>query len=153
MTTTTTAFDADCGLAGATARLLAACASTLGALALVCATLAAAGLLLRVPGLPAAWLLAVLAATPVERVLALRLSFDAGLFADLAQARSPQPVALAALDQALQTLRLRAAAVHTRPLAERARGAQRLIAWHAGCAALQFAGLLAAAAQATGLVA
>ena len=140
--------DVDHALAGATARLLSACARIAGALSLACAAVAAAALLLRLPGAPADLLLAVLAAAPLERVLALRLQFDAGLFADLARTRGPQPVALAALDQALQTLRLRPAAPEIRPLAERARGAQRLIFWHASCTALQFAGLLAAAALA-----
>lgn len=142
------AQDGDHSLAGATARLLSASASAAGALGLACAALAAAALLLRAPGAPAAVLLAVLAAAPVERLLALRLQFDAGLFADLARARGPQPVALVALDRALQVLRLRTASPTVRPLADRARGAQRLIVWHGTCALLQFAGLLVAAAQA-----
>jgi hypothetical protein len=152
MTTRPDLTEGDRALAGATARLLAACAAAAGALGLGCAAVAAAALLLHAPFASAPWLaavlVAVLGAAPVERVLALRLRFDAGLFADLAGTRSPQPLPLAALDQALQTLRLRQAAPATRPLAERARGAQRLVVWHASCAALQFTGLLVVSAGA-----
>lgn len=132
----------DRALAGSTARLLSACARSAGALGLACAALAAAALLLRAPGGSAGWLLAVLAAAPLERLLALRLHFDAGLFDDLG--RGPQAMTLPALDQALHTLRLRPATLALRPLADRARGAQRLVFWHLACVALQFGALLLA---------
>ena len=147
MTTQTPTPVGDRALAAAGARLLAASATTAGALGLGCAALAALALLLHAPAAPAL-LLAVLALAPVERVLALRLRFDAGLLADLARAPALQTGDLATLDQTLHVLRLRQAPPAIRPLADRVRGAQRLLAWHAGCATLQFAGLLTAAALA-----
>lgn len=136
----------DRALAGACARLLAACAGSAGALGLACAVLAAAALLLRAPGGTAWGLLAVLAVAPVERLLALRLHFDAGLFADLQH--DARPATLSALDDALHRLRLRRPAQALRSLADRAHGARRLIGWHAGCVTLQLIGLLVAAAPA-----
>lgn len=126
--------DTSPALARTTARLLAAGAACLGTLALLCAALAAWRLWQG--GVPAAPALAVWALLPLERVLATRLHFDARLFADLADARQPQ-AALVSLDQALHQLGLRAAPLHTRPLAERALGARRLLQWHATVVALQ----------------
>lgn len=135
-------------LAAGCARLLHAAAATSGATGLVCAALAAAVLALPAPpSSPASGLLlAVLALLPIERVLAFRLRFDAGLFADLAADPGPPAAALERLDQLLQTLRLRRASATPRPLAERVHAAQRLAAWHAACATLQFGALLAALA-------
>ncbi|MFO1329488.1 MAG: hypothetical protein U1F56_19165 [Rubrivivax sp.] len=131
-------------LARTTARLLAAGAACGGALALLCAALAAWRLWQG--GAPAAPALAVWLLLLPERVLALRLHFDARLFADLADTRHPD-TALPALDRALQALQLRAAPLATRPLAQRTLGARRLLLWHAAVVTLQFtllAGLLAA---------
>jgi hypothetical protein len=135
--------DDDRTLAAAIARLLQAGARTTGALGLACAGVAAAALLLAplpVPARAAAWV--GLALLPLERVLALRLDFDAGLFAELARGGRPTAQSLGALDQALQTLRLRGPAATLRPLADRVRGAQRLLAWHTLGVALQAAAAL-----------
>ncbi len=137
MTTSTEPQTPDHALAGATARLLGACASTAGPLGLGCAALAIVALLLPAPGMPTPLLMGVLAAVPVERGLALRLRFDAGLFEDLAHTTVPLPRALTSLDQALQAMGLRRAAPAPRALEDRARGARRLALWHAGCVALQ----------------
>lgn len=135
---------APCALSATTARLLQAGARSLGALGLGCAALAAAALLLTpASGAVQAAALAVLALLPLERLLALRLLFDAGLFTDLAHPALPAPSSLQALDQALHTLGLRAPAATVRPLDERVRGARRLLAWHAGSVALQAAATLA----------
>ena len=85
---------------------------------------------------------AVLLAGVGERVLALRLQLDAGLFADLAQGRI---ASLPDLDAALQATGLRAAPGVPRALAPRLHGAQRLMRWHAGLVGLQCV-LVAAAA-------
>lgn len=136
--------DAPCALSATTARLLQAGARSLGALGLGCAALAAAALLLTpAAGAMQAAALCVLALLPLERLLALRLLFDAGLFTDLARQGLPGPSPLQALDQALHTLGLRAPATAVRPLDARVRGARRLLAWHAGCVVLQAAGALA----------
>ncbi len=91
-----------------------------------------------------AWLhAAVLLAGAAERVLALRLRLDAGLFADLAQGRI---ASLQALDDALQATGLRRAPGLPRALAPRLQGAQRLQRWHAGLVGLQCVLLAAAAA-------
>lgn len=140
-------------LADTTARLLAACASTAGPLGLGAAALATVALLLHPPGTPTLLLLGVLAVAPGERVLALRVRFDAGLFAELAGTTLPQPLALAALDQALQSLGLRRATPTLRPLHERVGGARRLAAWHAGCVALQCLALVAGAVASSRVVA
>lgn len=133
---------ADTLLASTTARLLHASATALGALGLLSLALAGAALLLHpAPAAAArALLLAVLAVAPIERLLALRLHFDAGLFADLSVdlGRPGAVNPLSALDQALQTLRLRPPSPALRPLAERANGACRLLFWHACCVVLQF---------------
>jgi hypothetical protein len=77
--------------------------------------------------------LLVLATTPFERYLALRLRFDAGLFADLADGRIAD---LAALDAGLGMLGLRKAAQSPRTLDDRLQGARRLWRRHAIVAAL-----------------
>jgi hypothetical protein len=119
-----------------TAHLLAAAAASAGALGLGAAA-GAAGLLLWKGLGPAAWALALV---PVERALALRLRFDAGLFAALAQhAGTPT---LAALDRALTALGLRAEQPATRALPERVRGALRLIVWHGVAVVVQCGALL-----------
>lgn len=116
---------ADAMLARTAARWLAACAACAGSVALLCA--AGAFVLLVSRG---SWLAAlVLVLLPLERVLWLRLRFDAGLFQDLAEAGPA--MAMPALDTALHTLGLRAADATPRPLADRVRGAQRLVQQHA----------------------
>ena len=136
-----------------TARLLAASVTSLGALGLGCAMLAAAALLLHPPvAATAAYaLLGTLVLAIGERVLALRLHFDAGLFAELARDPAAPRRALHTLDQALQTLRLRAAAAAPRPLLDRVAGARRLVVWHAATVAAQCAGLLLGVVASSGL--
>lgn len=135
-------------LCTATARWLWACSRTLGAAGLGAAGLAALLLMQRaaLSPLPAAVLLLAL----VERVLAMRCTFDAGLFADLggqdiyAAGDANGAIAvrrLAALDDALVTLRLRKPAAHTRPLADRVAGARRLTLQHAAVVLMQCSGL------------
>lgn len=72
-------------LARTTAQLLGACAGAAGSMGLLCAAGALMALLARVPEtvalLPCALVLLLL---PLERLLWLRVRFDAGLFADLA---------------------------------------------------------------------
>lgn len=132
--------DGERALCAATARWLAASGAALGALgllsALMSALMAALALALRLPmpGLAAFALLLV----PAERVWALRVRFDAGLFADLA--REPAPAAaIGGLDDALAALGLRRRAATPRPLADRVNGARRLARQHAALAAVQFA--------------
>jgi hypothetical protein len=72
--------------------------------------------------------------TPIERIYALRLRFDRGLFADLADGRLPS---LAALDDALAALGLRRTMSSSRPLGDRIRGTQRLWRTHAVVVAAQ----------------
>lgn len=135
---------ADRSLCATTAHLLSATARCAGALGLLCALLAAAMLFQRTPNpLAAAMALALL---PMERVLALRLHFDAGLFADLARGVTNPVLALDALDHALSALRLRAPAAVSRSLAERVDGARRLVFWHGAVAAAQLAAVLVALA-------
>lgn len=133
-------------IAGTTARLLVACAHSAGGLGLACAALAALALLARLPATaapaPALLLTGVLLLTPVERVLALRLHFDAGLFRDLARAGAASPTTLGALDQSLHRLRLRAPSSHLRSLSQRVRGARRLLGWHVATVVGQFIGVL-----------
>ncbi len=136
-------------LCSATARWLWACSRTLGPVGLGAAGLAA--LLLTQRATP--WLLpaAVLLLMPAERVLAMRCTFDAGLFSDLgdqgigaaggADTANAWP-GLAALDIALVTLRLRKPAAHTRPLADRVAGARRLTLHFAAVVLAQWAGLV-----------
>ncbi len=104
-----------------------ATSSILGALALGCAAVVALGLLVEAwrDHLLAAPLLA-LALAPFERYLALRLRFDAGLFADLADGRIGS---LDALDAGLTVLGVRRAAPRT--LDNRLQGARRLWRYHA----------------------
>ena len=155
-------------LARTTARLLHACAGAAGSTGLLCAAGALAALLLRAPGAaPAAVMLAlVLALLPLERLLWLRVRFDAGLFTDLAGALSHRPGRVdpaldagTALDAALGALRLRRPATASgaagagtpairqpRSLIDRALGARRLAQWHALVALAQFALLVSALA-------
>lgn len=77
---------------------------------------------------------------PVERVLALRLHFDAGLFTDLAEGRTR----LASLDAALAALGLRRPAGVPRALPLRVAGARRLAMQHLAVALLQAAALATA---------
>lgn len=77
----------------------------------------------------------------VERYLAVRLMIDAQLFGNLSQTATAD---LAALDEALGTLRMAPADKAGRALAARAEGAMRLVRWHTDAVALQ-ALLLAAA--------
>lgn len=135
---------ADRSLCGTTAHLLAATARCAGALGLLCALLAAVMLFQRTPNPLAAAL--ALALLPLERVLAMRLHFDAGLFADLARGHSNPVLALDALDHALAALRLRAPAAVSRSLADRVDGARRLVFWHGATAAAQLASVLVALA-------
>lgn len=131
-------------LCAATARLLQAAAATAGAVGLGCAGLAAlAWLLAPLPAAARPAALAALALLPLERILSLRLRLDAGLFTELARGTAPTRVALASLDRALQALRLRKPAAVQRPLHDRVKGAQRLLAWHLGTVVLQAAALLA----------
>lgn len=119
-------------LCASTAHLLHAAATSLGRVGLGCALLAAAALLLKAPW-PAAALL-VLLLLPAERILALRLHFDAGLFDALAR----EPYAyLATLDASLQSLALRDTAALPRPLPDRVAGARRLALSHALVVAFQ----------------
>ena len=111
-----------------------AAASVLGALALCCALVIALGYMAQ------AWrdetmglALLVLALTPLERYLALRLRFDAGLFADLASGRIAD---LTALDAGLVTLGVRKAPQSPRTLDDRLRGSRRLWRFHAMVAIL-----------------
>lgn len=132
-----------------TARWLAACGRPVGALGLGLAGVAALALLLTaLPGagprglapaelraahLPTLALAATLLLALPERVLALRLAFDAGLFTDLALPRhaAPAPAArLAALDEGLHLLGLRPATAQPRPLHARIAGARRLARQH-----------------------
>lgn len=137
-----------------TAHWLAACRRSAGALGLGVAAAAVLTLLaaptVLVPALapPAAAglalvqllvLLLVLLLVPAERVLALRLAFDAALFDDLAAASAAEPPAapLVLLDGALQALRLRPAPATPRALAERVLGARALARQHLALVALQ----------------
>jgi hypothetical protein len=144
-------------LARSTARLLDACATAAGSTGLLCAAAAAVALVMRAPlsvATPLAQVLAlalvlVLALLPLERLLWLRLRFDAGLFADLALELDRADAAASAgatLDAALHALRLRGPAGEPRPLADRALGARRLAQRHALVALVQCALLVSALA-------
>ncbi len=76
----------------------------------------------------------LLLSAPLERGLALRLHFDRGLFADLADGRI---AGLAPLDGALATLGLRTSMAATRPLDDRLRGTMRLWRWHTAIVVVQ----------------
>lgn len=139
--TTPTLDTADCTRCAAMARWLEA-SSTLGALALCCAVVAALGTLAH------AWrdaalgfALLALASTPVERYFALRIRFDAGLFADLASARIDN---LAALDAALTALGVRKDPLSPRTLDDRLEGGRRLWRSHALVVGLQAASVAVA---------
>lgn len=139
--TTPTLDAADRARCAAMARWLDA-SSTLGALALCCAVVAALGTLAH------AWrdaamgfALLALASTPVERYLALRIRFDAGLFADLASARIDN---LAALDAGLAALGVGKRPQHTRTLDDRLQGSRRLWRSHALIVGLQAASVAVA---------
>lgn len=85
-----------------------------------------------------------------QRYYAARVAFDAALFrvwagrTDVVPHAAPHDEALAATDRALAALRLRKNDQPTRDLANRSRGALRLLGWQALCLSLQFAALLAA---------
>jgi hypothetical protein len=112
--------------------------SALGAMALGCAAVLIFGCMLQTwRGDAVAVVLLVLVLSPVERYLALRLRFDAGLFADLADGRIAD---LAALDAGLVTLGVRNAPQRPRTLDDRLAGSRRLWRFHAGVAALMAVG-------------
>ena len=152
-------------LARTTAQLLHACAAAAGGAGLLCAAGAMLGLLMPAPGTAALLCALVLALLPLERLLGLRVRFDAGLFTDLAHALDRNDDALAAgaarcaampagaaipacaaLDAALHALNLRDPAAAPRPLIDRAQGARRLALQHALAALAQFALLMSALA-------
>lgn len=81
------------------------------------------------------WMLcSALALGLAERVLALRLAFDARLFEALANGGLPT---LGLLDQALAAVGLRRASAHSRGLAERVSGTRLLVMQHIAVVALQ----------------
>ena len=136
-------------LARTTARLLHACASAAGSTGLLCAAGAMLGLLVPAPGTAALPCALVLVLLLLERLLCLRVRFDAGLFTDLAHALDRGDDAMpagAALDAALHALKLRGPAAAPRPLIDRAQGARRLALQHALVALAQFALLVSALA-------
>ena len=139
--TTPTLDAADRARCAAMARWLEA-SSTLGALALCCAVVAALGTLAH------AWrdaamgfALLALALTPVERYFALRIRFDAGLFADLASARIDD---LAGLDTGLAALGIGKDPQSLRTLDDRLQGSRRLWRHHALIVGLQAASVAVA---------
>lgn len=132
---TTSALDAQDRARCATLSRWLATSSIPGALALGCAAVVALGLLVEAwRGHLLAAPLLVLALTPFERYLALRLRFDAGLFADLAGGRIGD---LAALDAGLAVLGVRRAAPRT--LDDRLQGTRQLWRYHAVVVALMTA--------------
>lgn len=103
---------------------------------------AALWLVLSAMPLPARLAAAVVLLTlPAERLLALRLAFDRGLFHQLASAGC----SLTSLDAALAELGLRRAAADPRALLPRVAGVRRLTLQHAALLGLQVAALLVAA--------
>jgi hypothetical protein len=78
-----------------------------------------------------------------ELYFAFRVGFDAALFRQLAA--DPTPTGLETLDASLAELGLRPATAGSRPLAERIRGARKLLRRQALCLALQLATLVVAA--------
>ena len=134
--------DEDRARCAAMSRWLAT-ASILGTLALCCALVIALGYIAQ------AWrdealgfALLVLVLTPLERYLALRLHFDAGLFADLASGRIAD---LTALDAGLAGLGVRNTPQRLRTLDDRLAGSQRLWRFHATVVVLMAACALIAA--------
>lgn len=118
--------------------------SVIATLALCCAVIIALGYVAgawRNEALGFALLTLVL--TPLERYLALRLRFDAGLFADLASGRI---AGLDALDHGLAMLGVGKRAQAPRTLDERLAGGRRLWRRHAGV------GILLAASTAVAVV-
>jgi hypothetical protein len=91
-------------------------------------------------GLPTAVIAAVALVGLLEMHFALRVRFDAALFAQLAEDSD-----LAGLDRALLALRLMPASKTGRPTGERARGALRLLYRQALCLAAQAALILVGA--------
>ena len=121
----------------AMARWLGA-SSALGAMALGCAAVLIFGCMLQAwRGDAVAVVLLVLVLSSVERYLALRLRFDAGLFADLADGRIAD---LAALDAGLAMLGVRNAPQRPRTLDDRLAGSRRLWRFHAVVVALMAVG-------------
>jgi hypothetical protein len=116
-------------------RALAAWGLALSVMALAgCATLVMLGTPDYLPmGALAAWAL-VVAAGLAERVLAVRLQFDAALFDALARGRIGH---LGGLDAGLAALGLRADTGETRPLDARLAGALQLLRWHRSAVVLQ----------------
>lgn len=101
-----------------------------------CSALAAAILMFGSIIPRAQWLAAVvLGLGSLERYMALRLAFDAGLFTELARTLD-----LGDLDATLERLGLRAPAA--RPLQARIRGTLVWFYGHGACVALQLAGLV-----------
>lgn len=112
--------------------------SALGTMALGCAAVVLLG------GMLQSWrddgvaiVLLVLALSPIERYLALRLRFDAGLFADLADGRIAD---LAALDVGLAAIGVRKTPSRPRSLDDRLAGSRRLWRFHAIVVALMALG-------------
>ncbi|MEY4563495.1 MAG: hypothetical protein RLZZ618_2772 [Pseudomonadota bacterium] len=81
-------------------------------------------------------LIAIAALALVERVLAVRVAFDAKLFKRLAQ---HDGMALAGLDQGLQAVMSVPASKAGRPVAARIRGAQRLYRYQVAASLLLMA--------------
>ncbi len=116
--------------------------SILGALALCCAVIAAVGTLAHAwRDAAMSFALLALALTPGERYLALRIRFDAGLFADLASARIDD---LAGLDTGLAALGIGKGRRSLRALDERLHGSRRLWQRHALIVGLQAASVAVA---------
>jgi hypothetical protein len=136
-------------LARTTARLLEAFAAAACGAGLLSAAGAMLGLLMPAPGTAAVPCALVLALLPLERLLCLRVRFDAGLFTDLARALDrgdDAPSACSSLDAALHALKLRGPAAAPRPLIDRVQGARRLAFRHVLVALAQFALLMSALA-------
>jgi hypothetical protein len=133
MSTTSGLAPADRGRCATMSRWLGA-SPVLGTLALCCTVATVIGSMAgEWRGATMGLALLVLALTPFERYLALRIRFDAGLFADLADGRIAD---LAALDAGLGILGARKAAQSIRTLDDRLQGARRLWRFHAIVAAL-----------------
>ena len=86
----------------------------------------------------------LLALLPAERLLCLRLQFDANLFSALGRGQSD----LTDIDQALLEIGLRKAQVTTRSLDSRIAGTRRLVRWYAWVLSAQFLLALGLCAQA-----
>jgi hypothetical protein len=118
-------------------------------LGLLCALLAALMLFQRTPNPLARGAGAAL--LPLERVLTLRLHFDAGLFADLARAMPTRCWRWTHSTTRCRHCGCARRRPSQRPLAERVDGACRLLFWQGSCVLLQF-GTLAARAVLAGWV-